>query len=108
MVMYPEVLVREMARIARHVVISFPNFGHVFNRLDLLLTGRMPRPQLFGYRVVRYRPDSPTWTAGFPVFLRRFSLRAINEQHIGRPAFAARLLPTLFARTSVYLCVKES
>src|SRR4051794_26001194 len=35
MVMYPEILVEEMARIARNVVLSFPNFGHVLNRLDL-------------------------------------------------------------------------
>ncbi len=50
MVMYPEVLLREMKRIARNQIISFPNFGFYTNRLDLLLRGRMPRPMLFGYR----------------------------------------------------------
>lgn len=50
MVMYPEVLLREMKRISRYQIISFPNFGFYKNRLDLLFHGRMPRPMMFGYR----------------------------------------------------------
>jgi len=49
MVMYPEVLLTEMKRIAKHQIISFPNFGHYKNRIDLLLNGRMPKPMIFGY-----------------------------------------------------------
>lgn len=49
MVMYPEVLLREMKRVARYQIVSFPNFGFWRNRLDLLFKGRMPRPMLFGY-----------------------------------------------------------
>jgi methionine biosynthesis protein MetW len=49
MVMYPEVLLKEMKRVARYQIVSFPNFGFWRNRLDLLLCGRMPRPMLFGY-----------------------------------------------------------
>jgi methionine biosynthesis protein MetW len=50
MVMYPEVLLREMARVARRQIVSFPNFAFYRNRLDLLLRGRMPRPMIFGYK----------------------------------------------------------
>ena len=49
MVMYPEVLLKEMKRISGHQIISFPNFGFYKNRIDLLLNGRMPRPMLFNY-----------------------------------------------------------
>lgn len=49
MVMYPEVLLSEMKRISKYQIISFPNFAHYKNRLDLLLKGRMPKPMLFGY-----------------------------------------------------------
>lgn len=49
MVLYPEVLLREMKRIARYQIVSFPNFGFYKNRFDLLLNGRMPRPMLFDY-----------------------------------------------------------
>jgi len=40
-------LVGEMLRIGRKVIVSFPNFGHWFVRLQLLLTGHAPiTPQL--------------------------------------------------------------
>jgi len=50
MVMYPEVLLTEMKRISKYQIVSFPNFGHYKNRIDLLLKGRMPKPMLFGYK----------------------------------------------------------
>jgi methionine biosynthesis protein MetW len=50
MVIYPEVLLREMKRISRYQIVSFPNFGFYRNRLDMLLHGHMPTPMLFGYR----------------------------------------------------------
>ncbi|MEO8233557.1 MAG: methionine biosynthesis protein MetW [Ignavibacteriota bacterium] len=49
MVNYPEVLLREMKRISKRQIISFPNFGFYKNRIDLLINGRMPKPMLFGY-----------------------------------------------------------
>jgi methionine biosynthesis protein MetW len=50
MVMYPEVLLKEMKRISKYQIISFPNFAFYKNRLDLLLNGRMPKPMLFDYK----------------------------------------------------------
>lgn len=49
MVMYPETLLCEMGRIAKRQIISFPNFGHYRNRLEMLFSGRMPKTMLFGY-----------------------------------------------------------
>ena len=50
MVMYPEVLLQEMKRIARYQVISFPNFAFYRNRLEFILRGAMPTHMLFDYR----------------------------------------------------------
>lgn len=49
MVMYPEVTLKEMKRIAKYQIVSFPNFAYLLNRLELLLMGRMPRRLLGGY-----------------------------------------------------------
>lgn len=49
MVMYPEILLKEMKRIARYQIVSFPNFAFWKNRLDLMFSGRMPRKMLFDY-----------------------------------------------------------
>lgn len=50
MVMYPEVLISEMKRVARYQIISFPNFAFFPNRLELLVKGRMPKIMLYGYQ----------------------------------------------------------
>jgi methionine biosynthesis protein MetW len=49
MVMYPEILLKEMVRISQYQIVSFPNFAYISNRFDLLLNGRMPRPMLYNY-----------------------------------------------------------
>src|ERR1700682_721095 len=41
----PRVVLEHMLRIARHAVVSFPNFGHWRIRLQLLLGGHMPRTE---------------------------------------------------------------
>jgi methionine biosynthesis protein MetW len=107
MVMFPEVLIDEMTRIARHLVLSFPNFGHLFNRLDLLASGRMPRPQLFGYHWFDTGQIHQLGVRDFLDFCRRCSLRILRQQHMGRPALLAHLMPPLFSRSSIYLCAKK-
>jgi methionine biosynthesis protein MetW len=38
----PKDVLEELLRIARHVIVSFPNFGHWRIRLQILVNGRMP------------------------------------------------------------------
>ncbi|AXS38846.1 methionine biosynthesis protein MetW [Breoghania sp. L-A4] len=40
--MDPSLVLRQLLRIGRHVIVSFPNFGYWQNRLYLLFHGRMP------------------------------------------------------------------
>lgn len=39
----PDALLRDMLRVGRQGIVTFPNFGHWSTRLGLLLNGRMPR-----------------------------------------------------------------
>lgn len=41
----PREVLRQMLRIGRHAIVSFPNFGHWQVRLALLLGGRMPETE---------------------------------------------------------------
>ena len=45
----PVRVIREMLRVGRSAIISFPNFGYWRVRLQLLFTGRMPRSELLPY-----------------------------------------------------------
>jgi methionine biosynthesis protein MetW len=43
---HPRKVMQNLVRIARHAIVSFPNFGHWRIRLDLMLRGRMPMTAL--------------------------------------------------------------
>lgn len=45
----PVKVICEMLRVGKTAIISFPNFGHWRVRLQLLLTGRMPKTPLLPY-----------------------------------------------------------
>lgn len=49
MTMYPEVLIKEMVRISKKQIITFPNFAFILNRLQLMFLGVFPKWSLFGY-----------------------------------------------------------
>jgi methionine biosynthesis protein MetW len=50
MVMYPEILLSEMKRVARFQIVTFPNFAFYRNRVQFALRGVMPPHMLYGYR----------------------------------------------------------
>jgi methionine biosynthesis protein MetW len=45
----PPLVLREMLRVGSSAIVSFPNFGLLQTRMQLLLTGRMPRHELLPY-----------------------------------------------------------
>jgi methionine biosynthesis protein MetW len=45
----PAYVLSEMMRISRNAIVSFPNFGHIKTRLQLLLDGTMPKNELLPY-----------------------------------------------------------
>lgn len=42
MVRHPVMLLQEMVRVGREVIVNFPNFGYIVNRFQLMVLGRMP------------------------------------------------------------------
>ncbi len=45
----PQYVLREMMRIGRNAIVSFPNFGNVWIRLQLLFEGRMPKNRILPF-----------------------------------------------------------
>jgi methionine biosynthesis protein MetW len=45
----PSYVLRELLRIGKHIIVSFPNFGHWRIRLSLLVNGRMPVTKALGH-----------------------------------------------------------
>jgi methionine biosynthesis protein MetW len=108
MVMYPEVLVREMKRIARFQIISFPNFAFYKNRLELLVRGRMPRKMLFGYQWYSTGHIHQLSQADFLALIRETGGLEVEQYNAGMSSTSIkrvlmRTFPNLFQQIFIYL-----
>jgi methionine biosynthesis protein MetW len=99
---HPLGVIREMLRVGRHAIVTFPNFGHWSVRLAHLFSGRAPKNRLFPHNWY----DSPNihflTVKDFEELVRQESLVVEREiflsgQHLGR------FLPNLMAEVAVFL-----
>lgn len=113
MVTYPDVLLKEMMRISKKQIISFPNFAYLPNRLELLFKGRMPKTMLIGH----------TWdSTGFLHQLSHLDFLDYCQEHkikisklfgfypprfLFIPQNILRLFPSLFLHVGIYLTQKK-
>ena len=97
-----EFLMREMLRVGREVIVSFPNFGHWSARLQVL-AGRMPVSQTLPYEWYETPNVHHCTTVDFEDLCRRLQVR-IRERlvlHKGKPV---TWLPNLLGSVAVYRC----
>ncbi|MBI5502297.1 MAG: methyltransferase domain-containing protein [Deltaproteobacteria bacterium] len=103
MVMNPEVTLREMRRIARFQIVSFPNFAFYWNRLELLALGRMPRRLLFGYDWYDTGHIHQLSIRDFTGTIRKLALQPRDAAYLGHTGPLSRLWPNLLASEAVFL-----
>jgi methionine biosynthesis protein MetW len=97
-----EFLMREMLRVGREVIVSFPNFGHWNARLQVAF-GRMPVSETLPYEWYETPNVHHCTTVDFEDLCRRLRVR-IRERlvlHKGRPV---TFLPNLLGSVAVYRC----
>ncbi len=99
-----EQLMREMLRVGREVIVSFPNFGHWQARLQLLL-GRMPVSAELPYAWYETPNVHLCTLTDFEDFCRRLGTR-IEERLVLHAGQAVSLLPNLFGSLAVYRCTR--
>ena len=105
----PRLVVREMARVGRQIIVSFPNFAHWSIRLQLALHGRMPVNKELPYQWY----DTPNihlcTLSDFRDLCREEGLRIEHEYYLHtfeRPA--PRLLcPNLTARIAIFAVSRD-
>lgn len=78
----PRKVLREMLRVGRRAVISFPNFGHWSTRLQLCFLGRMPRTRHLPYQWY----DTPNvhllTVKDFRHFAQRENVRVLRQKFL--------------------------
>ncbi len=104
----PARLLKEVLRIGRHAIVSFPNFSHWKVRAQLLLTGYAPVTRALPYewhdtpniRVITLKDFRRfSGEAGFKI-LKEVSVSTSEDQKRGR---IVGFLPTLRATYGIYL-----
>ena len=95
-----EAMLRETARVGRIGVVSFPNFAHWPNRLQVL-QGRMPVTRVLPYQWY----DTPNIRVGtyadFQILARKCGLRVLDSFGV-QAGRQVRVLPNLMASMAVF------
>jgi len=105
----PRLVVHEMARVGRLVVVSFPNFAHWWNRIQLAVLGRMPVSSEIPYEW----HDTPNihlcTVRDFRRLCRDEGLRIQSELYLRsfehRTVIAA--LPNVLARIAIFAVTRD-
>jgi len=97
-----EFLMREMLRVGREVIVSFPNFGHWGARLQVVL-GRMPVSDTLPYEWYETPNVHHCTTADFEDLCRRLRVR-IRERLVLHKGKTVTFLPNLLGSVAVYRC----
>ena len=107
-VMDPETLIREMLRVGRLCVVSFPNFTHYKNRLQMFFTGRAPMSKELPYEWY----NTPNIRVVPIIDFRRFCANlqipivkevAISTHHHDEKGKVITFLPNLFATFGIFM-----
>lgn len=98
---YPMRVLREMLRVGRHAIVTFPNFGHWSTRVAHLVSGRSPNTELFPH-MWHDSPNLHFLTIRDFVQLCREQNWIIERQIFVRGNRQARVAPNLFAEVAVF------
>ncbi len=107
MVMYPEITLREMCRIARYQIISFPNFAWLLNRLELLILGRMPRRMLGGYSWYNTGHIHQLSLRDFITMTAHIGMVVRDRVLLSKFGRLAAVRPNLLTSTAIFLLEKK-
>lgn len=104
----PERVFKELLRVGKKVIVSFPNFAHWRCRAQLLLAGRSP---VTGQMPFSWH-DSPNIHClsikDFDRFCKKLGVKVEKRIPLGKTRLSAvRLAPNLFAEQAVYVTSKD-
>lgn len=104
----PHLVLKEMVRVAKECIVTFPNFGHWKSRLHLLTRGRMPVSDLLPYEWY----DTPNihfcTFKDFDILCKELGIKVLNRQVVAKSALGSRMQKianysaNLFGETALY------
>jgi methionine biosynthesis protein MetW len=98
----PLQVLREMLRVGRRAIISFPNFGHWKVRAAMLVNGQAPKTKLFPYNWYNSPNIHFLGINDFEDLCREFNF-PIERRYFLAGARHVKVFPNLIAQTAVFL-----
>ena len=103
----PAMIVHEMLRVGSSAIVSVPNWGYWRCRLELLLTGRIPK----AYDLAQRWYEAPRWQAltvtDFARFCERIGVQITRQTYLSRGRrIHVRKMKNLRSTTAVFMLVK--
>jgi len=103
----PMVLIREMARVGKHLIVSFPNFAHWAVRWQLLVHGRMPKTAKLPFEWYETLNIHLTTICDFRDFCRTAGLKIVREIPLrtvdSGQCTEVKVLPNLLADNAIFV-----
>jgi methionine biosynthesis protein MetW len=104
----PEKVIREMLRIGKRGVVSFPCFNHISIKLQLLLTSKAPVTEELPYEWYDTPNIRVVTLKDFRIFCAKYKIHILKELAISSHYRATsgkivRFLPDWFARYGIFL-----
>ncbi|MEX1019094.1 MAG: methionine biosynthesis protein MetW [Litorilinea sp.] len=103
----PKMMLDEALRVGRNAIVSFSNWGYWRCRLELLLTGRMPKAVDLPQRWY----EAPRWQAftvtDFAIFCDRIGIQILQEAYLtGGKSVRVGRYKNLLATTAVFMLTR--
>lgn len=99
----PDEVLREVTRIGKRVLVGFINFGHIRNRWQLALSGRMPRSKALPHAWYNTPNIHLGTIRDFRDLCDELDIEIMRSFPVGRDrSFLAKRLPNLFASACIF------
>lgn len=99
----PGLVLNEMLRVGKSVLVGFPNCGHWRARLDLLLTGRMPQQSSLDYRWYDTPATRLLTISDFRRYCTERGIRILQDIFLTGTEARTRVWPNLRAATAIFV-----
>ena len=104
----PRKVLVELHRVARKVIVSFPNFAHWLCRTQLLLTGRAPQTKQLPFKWHNSPNIHVLSLKDFDRFCDELDITIEQRLPLGKKSiWPVHILPNLFAPQAVYVTSKQ-
>ena len=108
---YPDQLLKEMLRVGRQGIATFPNFGHISNRIQLGLYGRMPVTRTLPLEWYNTTNIHLCTLTDFENLCNKINIEIIKRRamtHNNQAGLGPRLLPNLLGEIALYHFCRKS